>query len=165
MSIDFFYVLFELLIFFLFSIVFYKIIKENLLPILYRQISNIKKKQKDFKEETELLIASHDRLDNQIKKQKDIFFSLEKKVCIWRTDINEKEKQQQIENQLLFKSIEDKRKLQDKNLNLLKMQKIVIPQAIIKATDEISSLYGGDKSLSLLRELIEKIEPKNASKS
>ncbi len=46
-------------------------------------------------------------------------------------------------NHLLFERIERKRKIQVKNLSLLKTEEFVIPRAIKNAYKEISVLFGG----------------------
>jgi len=158
-GIDFLEIIFQLTLFFLLVSIIYKLIKENLLPFLYKEIENQKKKKKELREEKKLLLISEEKLKSQIKDQKESFVSIEVKVKDWYKKHIALLKKQEEKNKVYIEKINKKRKLQEDNLTLLKTQKVVIPKAIKKAYKKIEDLYGGEKSFGLLKELIEKIEP------
>ncbi|MFA5075206.1 MAG: hypothetical protein WC436_03835 [Candidatus Babeliales bacterium] len=165
MLIDFGDIFFRLFIFFLFSLIIYKLIKDILLPILYKQIEKIKQDRRDLKEKKNLLDATYQTLKTEIKNQKDIFIVLDKKVQIWFTNVSLENKKKEEEYKLLHDKIENKREIQVQNLNLLKIQQAIIPEAILKATIKLKELYKEQKGLDLLKELVIKIESENANRS
>ena len=112
-----------------------------------------------MEEKNKLLIASKHRLQGQIEQQNENFFLLEEKTQQWRKSIvNENEEIEKQDKNILDKVLE-KRKKQEEILSLFKMQQIVIPESIELAYKEINRIYGGEKGLGLLKELIVKIEP------
>jgi biopolymer transport protein ExbB/TolQ len=152
-------VLFQLTLFALLVIVVYKLIKQYLIPFLYQEIRRIKKYKKDLSNKNKLLNASKKRLENQIKQQDDSFVLLEQKVHAWYKSVVDSNEKKQEENKKILEHVEKKRKAQLANLSLRKIQKIVIPEAIEQAYQEIEKKYEGDKGLQLLQELIEKVQP------
>ncbi|MBD3273379.1 hypothetical protein GF385_03470 [Candidatus Dependentiae bacterium] len=158
---NFLYIAFQLTLFLLLVIALYKISQQYLIPSLYSQIELIKKKRKDLRDKENLLLESKKNLKEQIKEQENSFKSLEVKIQSWHQNLLEEKNNTIKNNKELEEKIKNKRAVQSKNLSLFKMQKIVIPQSIKKAYKEIENLYGGKKSLHLLKELIKKIEPNN----
>lgn len=158
-------IVFRLFIFFLFSVLLYKLIKDTLLPMLHQQINKIRQCKKELKEKNNLLNSTHQSLKTEIENQKKIFIELDKKVHIWHTNVCLENKKKEEEYSLLYGKIKEKRELQVHNLNLLKMQQAVIPDAMRKARIQLKELYANQKGLDLLKQLIIKIEPKNASRS
>ncbi|MCF7799746.1 hypothetical protein K9L05_02945 [Candidatus Babeliales bacterium] len=158
-------IFFRLFIFFLFTLSLYKLIRDILLPILYQQISEIKQCRRELKEKNNLLNSTHQTLKKEIEDQKEIFIELDKKVHIWHTNSCLENKKKEEEYKLLYNKIKEKRKIQMHNLDLLKTEQAVIPQAICKARKRLKELYSDQKGLNLLKTLIIKIEPENASRS
>ena len=152
-------ILFTFTLFGLLAFVIYKLIKQYVLPSLYSEIEKIKKHDRELKEKSNLLVASKNRIQGQIKQQSDDFFLLEKKTKQWHQSIVDENKEIEEQDKSLLKKILEKRKKQDENLSLFKMQQIVIPESIKLACEKINSLYGGGKSLGLLKELVVTIEP------
>ncbi|MFH1461331.1 MAG: hypothetical protein ABIF12_00065 [bacterium] len=156
---DFLYIAFQLTLFFLLSIIVYKLLKDYLIPYLYSEIESIKKKQTELKDKKNLLLASEKKIKEEIMEQKYSFNLLENNVKSWKDSLIEQNNKSEILYKELFNKIKEKRELQSNNLSLLKAQKIVIPEAIKRSYRDIKNLYGGEKSRWLLNELIEKIKP------
>lgn len=159
-GINFWEIIFELTIFFLLCVAIYDLSKKYLLPILYEQISSIKKKEIDDKERDKLLSSSKKRIENEIKDQDEKFFLLEKKVRVWGNFLEEEKNKLEKVDENILENVKAKRKKQEANFNLFNTQRIVIPQAVRLSYKEIEDLYSGSKGEELLRELLIKIEPK-----
>ncbi len=162
-GINFLEILFELTIFFLLSVFVYKIVKNYVLPLLYGEIETIKEKEEDIKDKDKLLVSSKRRLEKEIEFQNEKFFLLEKKVQLWNQDLVNKNKKDEELSKFIVKQVKEKRKKQEVNLSLFKMQKIVIPEAIKLAYKEIEKSYSGKKGESLFKELILKTEPRSGN--
>lgn len=158
---DFLYIAFQLTLFFLLCIVLRKLLKQYLIPALYTQIEAIKKKRQELKGKDKLLLETQKKMEKHIEEQKGSFNILENKIRCWNNSLVDDKNKKLDDNKKLIKKIEDKRRIQTKNLSLLKTERVVIPESIKQAYKEIKYLYGGDKSLGMLKELIEKIEPNN----
>lgn len=152
--------LFELTIFVLFFIVVYRLFKQYVLPLLYEQIEQIKKNEIDLKEKDNLLDLSKKDLEKVIKRQEEELFVLQKKVQFWKQLLINKNEEEKMRADLLLQSIRNKRKTQEANLLVSKTEKIVIPESIKLAYEEIEDLYSGEKGELLLRELILKVGSK-----
>ena len=63
------------------------------------------------------------------------------------------------EKELFLNQTKEKRKKQEVNLNILKLQEKVIPESVKLAYEKIEELYMGQKSVKLLKELISTIQP------
>ena len=159
-GVNFLEILFELTIFFLLIISVVAIVRQYALPLLYGEIESIKEKEKDLKEEGRLIVSSKKRLEKEIRQQEESFFLLEKKMRLWQESLFEKNKKIEEQSKSFLKETKEKRKAQEANLRLFKMQKIVIPRSIELAYREIEKLYMGKKGAGLLKELITKIEPR-----
>ena len=155
---DFLYIAFQLTLFFLLCLILQKLLKQYLIPSIYTYIEDIKKKQKELRDKEKLLIVSQKRITKQIEEQESSFDILENKIKCWNNSLIEDKDKKIDDNKKLINKIEHKRKIQTNNLSLLKTQRIVIPESIKQAYKEIENLYGGEKSVGLLKELIEKIE-------
>ena len=155
---DFLYIAFQLTIFFLLSIVVYSLIKDYLIPFLYSEMEEIKKKKKELKEKCNLLGLSEKRIKNEIEDQRGSFNVLENKIRNWKNSLEEENSKKDDFNKKLLDKVKKKRIVQSGNLSLLKTQRIVIPESIKQAYKEIKHLYGGQKSRRLLTELVEKID-------
>ena len=155
---DFLYIAFQLTLFFLLCLILQKLLKQYLIPSIYTYIEDIKKKQKELRDKEKLLLVSQKRITKQIEEQESSFNVLENKIKHWNNSLIENKNKKIDDNKKLINKIEHKRKIQTNNLSLLKTQRIVIPESIKQAYKEIENLYGGEKSLGLLKELIEKIE-------
>ena len=83
---------------------------------------------------------------------------LEGKIKLWNNSMIGNFKKIENQHKLLIDKINQKRAVQIKNLNLLKIEQEVIPQSISLAYLEMGKKYSGVKGLELLRELIDKIE-------
>lgn len=159
-GIDILTVLFELTVFTLLFIFVFNLFKIYILPILYLEIEQSKKHEKDLKEKDNLLDLSRISLEKKITEQEDNLFILEKKVQLWKSFLIQKNNEIKIRNEALLQSIKEKRKIQEFNQRVFQTEKIVIPQAIRLAYKEIENLYLGKKGEKLLKELVVKIEPK-----
>lgn len=157
-GVDFLYIAFQLTLFFLLSLILQRLLKQYLIPSIYTHIEDIKKKQKELRDKEKLLFVSQKRITKQIEEQESYFNVLENKIKCWNNSIIEDKNKKIGDNKKLINKIEHKRNIQTNNLSLLKTQRIVIPESIKQAYKEIENLYGGEKSLGLLKELIEKIE-------
>ncbi len=153
-------IVFELTIFFLLCLAVYDLSKKYFIPLLYSEINAIKKKEKDDKEKNNLLSLSKKRIDNEISEQEDKFSLLEKKVQVWRNSLDVESDKTTKNDSIIIKNTKEKRRIQEANLNLLNMERIVVPESIKLAYKEIGSLYAGEKGRALLDELLVKIEPK-----
>ena len=156
-NINFVEFLFQLTIFFLLFNFVFKYIKQYLIPELYKEVENIKKKETNLKEKNKLLVSSAKKIENQIDKQTKEFLFLDKKMQTSQKFFLEKKMEIDKNNEILKNKIQEKRKRQSKNLTLLKTQQIVIPKAVKLTYEEMVNLYKGEKSLNLLKELIERI--------
>ena len=121
----------------------------------------IKKRFKDLKQKRQLLIASENRIEQEISDQEESFTVLEKRVQMWYNFKKQENKEQLESSQQHLDTIKNKRKKQKINLDLLKMEEVVIPESIDLACKKIEKEYGGEKGLELLKELVVTIEPKN----
>ena len=157
-GIDILGIVFELTLFCLLSIFVYRLIKDYLSPMLHSEIGKIKKNKHDIKEKENLLVDSKKRIKNQIKAQEEKFVLLEKKVQLWKASVSAIAKEKKQQAVLLFDQIKAKRTVQETNLNMLKLQALVIPKSIKLAYQKIDSMYGNQKSEGLLKELISSIK-------
>lgn len=158
-GIDFFYILFEFTLFGLFSLLIYVLVKSYLLPSIYSEIANIKKRSKELKENKKLLDYSNKRINDKIENQRESFDLLNKKIEIWNKNLLETKQAIAKENERIVKDISAKRVIQGNNLNILNMQRVVIPKAIKQAYVNLKELYNGEKGAVLTKELINKIKP------
>ena len=154
-------ILFQLTLFSLLVILVVKLVKQYALPAIYSEIVEQKKHIKDLRNKRKLLDASKVRIEGQEKEQEEQFFILEKKMQLWHNFLLKKKDAQEKYNSSLLQDMEQKRKKQLSNYSLFKIQKVVAPQAVKGAYDKISKLYAGEKSLSLLKELVLRIDPVN----
>jgi len=136
-------ILFELTMFFLLVVFLYKILKQYLLPALYLEIDKIRKKEKEIKEKIHLLVARKKKLEQQIEEQGVELVIFEKRVRNWQEHILQNNQKESKRASLYLEQVHSKREKQKANLNLLKMQEIVIPRSIELAYEEIEQQYGG----------------------
>ena len=148
-------VAFDLTIFFLLVIVFYKIFMQYVLPFFYNQILDIKKHQKEVKNKIQLLDASQIRLESQIIDQKEEFDSLDEKVNLWRRSIYQNNKKFIQEHSELVEKIKIKRVNQEDYFCLFKLEKNVIVQSIDQTYDSLSPINCKPRGRELLTELID----------
>jgi hypothetical protein len=159
-GIDILTILFELTVFALFFIFVSNIFTNYILPMLYLEIEQSKQHEKDLKDKGELLDLSKNSLETKIKEQEESLFVLSKKVELWKDSLIQKNNEIKKQNTTVLQAIKEKRKIQEANQKVSKMEKIVIPQAISLAYKEIEESFSGKKGEELLKELVIKIEPK-----
>lgn len=158
-GIDFLYIIFELTLFGLLSLVIYTLVKSYLVPLLYSEIEDIKKRSKELQDKKRLLKESNKRINDKINDQRDSFDLLNDKIELWNNNLLEAKQKSAKENERIVKEISEKRVIQSNNLNILNMQRSVIPTSIKQAYINIKELYGGEKGAVLTKELINKIKP------
>ncbi len=148
-------VLFDLTLFFLLVIVFYKVFMQYILPFLYHQILDIKKHQKEVKNKIQLLDASQIRLESQIVDQKEGFDLLDEKVKFWHKSIYQNNKKFIQKHCELIEKIKAKRINQKEHFCLFKLEKNVIVQSIDQTYDSLSPINCKPRGRELLTELID----------
>jgi hypothetical protein len=151
---------FELTLFALFFIFVYRLFTQSVLPLLHEQIEQRKKNESDLKEKDNLLDLSRKSLEKIIKQQEEELFVLDKKVQIWNQFLVQKNNEEELRDELLLQLVKNKRKEQEANLRVSKTEKIVIPDSVRLAYEEIENLYAGKRGELLLKELIIKVGPK-----
>ncbi|KKP24237.1 MAG: hypothetical protein SZ59_C0002G0083 [candidate division TM6 bacterium GW2011_GWF2_28_16] len=154
----FLYVLFKLTLFGLFIIVMYKLIVAFVVPYLNAEILNIKKDAKDLEDKMDLLNRTRKSVELKIENQKKELNYLENKINLWNNNLLQKKNKHEQEKQIILNKVIEKRKIQSNNINILNLEKIVIPESIKQAYIEIEKIYDGGKGLILTRELIDKIK-------
>ncbi len=152
------HVFFELTLFFLLAILLFKGIKLYLIPYIYGEILNIKKKKEDLLAQDDLLSKTSQTVSTKIKEQRKEFVLLEGKINSWRRYLLNKQMEESRSEKTNLDKIKKKRVTQSYNLNILKLEKVVIPSSIKLAYDKIKLMYAGDKGLLLTKELINKIK-------
>lgn len=150
-------VIFDLSIFFLFVIAFYKIFTQYVFPFLYEQVSSIKKHQIGIKNKIKLLDASQVRLESQIVCQKQRLDKLDDKVCLWCKVVKSNNKKLEQDRVYLIDAIKKKLEKQKEHLCLFKLEKNVIAQSIDQVYDVLSPIRNKARGLVLLSELVDKI--------
>ena len=154
-------ILFQLTLFYLLALSVYKLLNQYVIPMLYSEINDIKHKKEDLKNKSKLLLSSKRRLENQIDKQGEKLFILEKKMQLWHKFVIENNGAIEKQNEILLKKIKGKREKQEENLITLKMEMVVIPRVIEETYNQIKKDYSNNKGLAILRELVEKIQPES----
>ena len=106
-----------------------------------------------------LFRKSNKNINDKINNQRDRFDQLNNKIEIWNNSLLEEKEKSIKENEQIITNIKEKRVIQSGNLNLLNMQRSVIPKSIKQAYLSIKELYGVEKCSALTKELINKIKP------
>jgi hypothetical protein len=142
----------------LFALLAYKItmlVKAHVIPILFEVILEEKKQHTELLEKDKLLISTQQRIENQIIQQKKVFSVLEKNAQEWNQSLLAAQAMQEKTNATITQAVEEKRKLQQKNLTLAKDNLYIVPKICFEAQKQLSDLLAGEKGEKILLTFIQ----------
>ncbi len=154
------YILFELTLFFLLSVVLYGLFKQSIQPALIDYINKTKKYWNNLNLKKNLLAKTNQSTTDKIQKQSKTLNKLENKIKRWHNALLKREEQDILEKEKLIKNILEKRKQKKKFLHIIKLQQEVIPKSIELAHKEMQEKYSNKEGSILLEKLLMRLAQK-----
>ena len=148
------HILFELTIFLLLSVQLYDLTKKYILPILRKQIKELKKGWLDLQEQKQLAIKTKQKLRKKIDDQEKELDTLEEKISAWHAKIIEKNNLLKKREESVYTKLFEKKKNQLAYMEQKKSDQQVIPEAIRKAKEKLEEDLCNTKGKKLLVNVI-----------
>jgi len=157
-------IVFRLVIFLLLCYKLRQLVKQYVIPLLYKHIATEKNQQLEILEKEKLLISTENRIENQISAQKKMFILLEKNMQLTHAFLQTKNELLEKETRLIMQKLQEKRALQKKQYTLIKTSQEVIPQTIMLAGSELTKQYHGQEGLLVLKKMISDLQNNTQAK-
>lgn len=148
----------------IFGLLVYKLcflIKQHLIPFLHKQVKQEREAQTNLIEKENLIISNQHRIETQIRQQNRTFDTLEKNMQAWHNFLLKQKNSKENDYKNIIKLLEEKRKNQQKNYELMYISKETLPRAITLAETELKNKYSGKNGSSKFDHLIAQLSTKN----
>ena len=152
--------IFKLILFSLLAYKLYDLVKKFLLPWLYEEIILEHRHHTELIEKDTLLTSTTQRIENQITTQKKLFAILEKNIQITEEFLHNQKKEQELAYQKIDAKLKLKRNEQKQRFSTMKNCEAVIPQAMIKAQQQLTQHYETHRGADLMNTIIKQLPKK-----
>ena len=128
----------------LFSLLVYKLaelVKAYLIPLLYKQMHEMKKERAELLDREKLVTSTLSKIDNQRNQQKKMFILLEKKIQMWHNEVQLEAEKREDDFRVIAHNVEEKRGIQEHNFAVAKTTLNVLPAILQKVRRDLLIEY------------------------
>lgn len=141
----------------LFGLFIYKtieLIRQYVLPFLYKRVLEIKNEHMELIEKEKYVKSTLKRMQQQVSYQKKMFSVLEKKVESWHRLMQKRRLDAEKEMREAEQRMRDRRRQQAKLVKIDTLSQAALPRAIYLAEEDFIKNYRGEAGVKLLKKII-----------